>query len=358
MKICFVISGLSQGGAERVLSVLANYLSVRHEITILKFDENKPFYEILPDIEIISTHSGVGNKGFFGNLTKRFDKFLSIREFLKTHKFDVVISFLDAINVLTLLANSGLKNKIIISEHTNHTFLKSLVWRALKRITYPGAAGLSVLSKFDYDFYTFVKKRAILQNPMFETSYKDNFKKENLILAAGRLINFKGFDIFLKAVSKISPEILKSWKIIIAGDGEERKNLENLARELNVNVCFAGFVKNIDELYAKAKIVVVTSRAEGFCNILMESIFFNCARISTNCVAGPSDLINDGVDGFLCAVDDENEIAKKLEILIKDENLRDKFVLAANRRRENFSVDNISGKWIKFIKECIGESAN
>lgn len=98
--------------------------------------------------------------------------------------------------MLTLLANSGLKNKIIISEHTNHTFLKSLVWRALKRITYPGAAGLSVLSKFDYDFYTFVKKRAILQNPMFETSYKDNFKKENLILAAGRLINFKGFDIF------------------------------------------------------------------------------------------------------------------------------------------------------------------
>ena len=90
----------------------------------------------------------------------------------------------------------------------------------------------------------------------------------------------------------------------------------------------------------------------------MESIFFNCARISTNCVAGPSDLINDGVDGFLCAVDDENEIAKKLEILIKDENLRDKFVLAANRRRENFSVDNISGKWIKFIKECISETAN
>lgn len=131
-----------------------------------------------------------------------------------------------------------------------------------------------------------------------------------------------------------------------------------MARELNVNVCFAGFVKNIDELYAKAKIVVVTSRAEGFCNILMESIFFNCARISTNCVAGPSDLINDGVDGFLCAVDDENEIAKKLEILIKDENLRDKFVLAANRRRENFSVRNISGKWIKFIKECIGETAN
>lgn len=126
----------------------------------------------------------------------------------------------------------------------------------------------------------------------------------------------------MKAVSKISPEILKSWKIIIAGDGEERKNLENLARELNVNVCFAGFVKNIDELYAKAKIVVVTSRAEGFCNILMESIFFNCARISTNCVAGPSDLINDGVDGFLCAVDNENEIAKKLEILIKDEKFK------------------------------------
>lgn len=355
MKILFIISTLGQGGAERVMSVLANELSLTHEIYILKFDDEAPFYELNQNIKLLSTKSGVGDKGFLGNITKRFDKILSLRKFLKNSDFDVVIPFLDNTNILTLIANFGLKNKIIVSEHTNHTFLKSFIWKALKRITYPLANGLTVLTKFDLDYYTFVKNREVLPNPMFKIPlvHEQNLQKENIILAAGRLMYFKGFDTFLNSLALIDKNLLSNWKIIIAGDGSEREKLQKLSIQLGLKVDFVGFVKNIEDYYKKAKIVAVTSRAEGFCNILMESIYFDCTRLSTNCVAGPSDLIKDGIDGFLCEVDNKEEIAKKLEILISDENLRTTFIKNANLRKDDYRVENIAKKWLEFIKICI-----
>ncbi|WP_033915697.1 glycosyltransferase [Campylobacter sputorum] len=348
MKICFVISTLSKGGAERVLSVLANHLSKEFDITIFKFDSMSPFYDILPDVKVVSANLSVENLGFLKNLTKRFEKFIVLRKFLKENKFDAVISFLDYMNILTLLANKD--QRIFISEHTNHSFLKSKIWKILKRLTYPKAKALSVLTSYDLIYYKkFVKNVEIIQNPMFEFQ-KGDLKKENIILAAGRLEIFKGFDVFLKSLSLIDKNLLKNWKIIIAGDGILRDELENLAKELNLKVEFLGFVKDIQTYYEKSKIVVVTSRAEGFCNILMESIFFDCARISTDCIAGPSELIKDDFDGYLCEVDDEKMIANRLENLMKDEDLRDKFVQNANFRRESFLVENIGKKWINLIK--------
>ncbi|WP_201260280.1 glycosyltransferase [Campylobacter sputorum] len=209
------------------------------------------------------------------------------------------------------------------------------------------------MSQFDLNFYKFVKNRQIIPNPIFEISKNENIKKENLILAAGRLEDYKGFDIFIKAIAKIDPKILKNYKIVIAGDGKQREILENLAKNLELNIEFLGFIKDIQTVYQKAKIVVVTSRAEGFCNILMESIFFDIARISTDCNAGPSELIKDNFDGFLCRVDDVQQIADKIEILIKDENLRQKFIKNANLRRKNFTPQEVSQKWINFIKDSI-----
>lgn len=352
MRILFIISTLGKGGAERVMSVLANELCKTHNISILKFDENEPFYEISSNVKIYSLKSGVGDKGVIGNLKKRFGKIFELRKFLKINKFDAVIPFLDSTNILVLLANLGLKNKVIISEHTNHTFLQNKILNLLKRALYPTANGLTVLTKFDKEYYqNFVRNVEILQNPMFGID-DEIYKKEDIILSAGRLISHKNFPMLLNALALIDKDLLKRWKVIIAGDGKERDNLVKKTKDLGLDVEFVGFVKDIQKYYKKAKIVAVTSNAEGFCNILMESIYFDCARISTSCVAGPSDLINNGVDGFLCEVNNEQEFAKKLESLIKDESLRDRFIQNARLRKSEFRVENIAKKWVEFIKIC------
>ena len=348
MKILFVISALGKGGAERVLQVLANHFVKDHEIKILKFDSDEPFYEFSPKIEIKNLNLGVGNLGFFGNISKRFSKIFALRDELKNSDADIVISFLDNTNILTLIANFGIGKKIIITEHINYNFLQGF-WRVLRRLTYPFADGLTVLTKYDYERYPYVKNRTIMPNPMFEIPEISGFKKENLILSAGRLIPHKDFKTFLKALNLVDSKLLKGWKIVIAGDGSERENLQNLANKLNLNIDFVGFVSNLHEYYAKAKIIAVTSTQEGFCNILMESIYFDIARISTDCIAGPSELIESGKDGFLCEVGDEKGVAEKLELLIKDENLRQNLVKNANLRRNDFLAENICKKWVDFI---------
>lgn len=352
MKILFIISALGKGGAERVLSVLANHLAKNHEIEILKFDNEMPFYEISPKIKIKNLNLGVENLGFFGNIKKRFGKIFALRNELKNSNADIVISFLDNTNILTLIANFGVGKKIIITEHINYNFLQGF-WRILRRLTYPFADGLTVLTKYDFDRYPYVKNRTIMPNPMFEIPQNLNLQKENLILSAGRLIPHKDFKTFLKALSLVDKELLKGWKIVIAGDGSEKTNLQNLASELNLSVEFVGFVTNLEDFYAKAKIIAVTSTQEGFCNILMESIYFDTARLSTDCIAGPSELISDGRDGFLCEVGNADEIAKKLEILMRDENLRKEFVQNANLRRDEFLVSTITAKWLEFINSTL-----
>lgn len=346
MKILFVIPNIGKGGAERVLSILANYLNDRHEIEILKFDNDEPFYEISKDIKITNANFSIGNSSLLVEMLRRI---IYLRKAFKKRKSDVIISFLDYVNILSSIANFGLKNKLIIAEHSNYNFLQGRIWRFLRKITYYFADGLTVLTRYDSKHYTYVKNVTVMPNPMFKIPKISEFKKENIILAAGRLIELKGFDIFLKALNKIDKNLLDTWKIIIVGDGTERQNLQNLAKELNLSIEFTGFVKNIDEYYKKAKIVVVTSRIEGFCNILMESIYFDVARISTDCIAGPSELIEDGKDGFLCEVDNTDEIAKKLEILMRDENLREEFIKNANLRRDDYSIETIGKKWLEFI---------
>ena len=85
----------------------------------------------------------------------------------------------------------------------------------------------------------------------------------------------------------------------------------------------------------------------------MESIFFGTARISTDCIAGPSELISDGVDGFLCPVGDSASIAKKLEILMSDEKLRERLVQNASKREESFKIETIGRHWLDFIAATI-----
>ena len=159
-----MISTLGFGGAERVLSVLANNLSSKHEITIFKFDSKAPFYEIDEQVRVVSL--SLQNSGILGNPKRVISKIFVLRKIFKSGEFDLIISFMDSTNLLCLMANLGLKQRLIISEHSEHSFL-SLKWRVAKRLLYPFCDALSLLSKNDYEYYKYVKNRAVIYNPFF-----------------------------------------------------------------------------------------------------------------------------------------------------------------------------------------------
>ena len=302
MKLLFVITSLENGGAERVCASLANYFSTEHEVEILYFS-GEIFYEISPKVKL--------NKFTRNSRIPRLaTKLLAIRKHSKDA--DCILSFMDSTNILSIIATAFLGRKLIISEHSAHDFV-GLKWRVLRRIFYPFASALTVLSKSDFNYYSFVKNKAIIYNPsIFKPSFggqENGGQKEKLIIFVGRLEPVKGCDIFLRALALLK---LDDFKLLVLGDGSQKKSLQSLSAGLGLkNLEFLGAVGNIQNYYKKAKIIVSSSRFEGLGNVLIESAFFDCIRVATP-TAGALELLEDGKNGFISSDFSEQALAKAI----------------------------------------------
>lgn len=346
MKILFVISTLKAGGAERVCALLASKFSQFHDVALLKFDESKPFYELDEHVRLLNLAYGTDELGIFGNFKKRLGKIFAIRKIIKNEKFDAVISFLDSTNILVLLSSFALKTPVVISEHTSFDAnIASKVYKILKRIFYPSASGVSVLTKIDAAHYSrFCKNVAVVHNPLAFKSCQAECKKENLVIFVGRLVAPKNCEMFIKVAAKLKNS---GYKFVVAGDGELKAHLQNLAQKLGANVEFLGNVVKIDELYEKAKILLSTSVVEGFGNVLIEAMAYDVARISTP-TNGANELISDGFDGFLTS--DINQMSGFVMQLIQDESKRAQICLNARIRLDEFRLENIYERWLILLK--------
>lgn len=332
MKLLFVITSLENGGAERVCASLANYFSAEHEVEILYFS-GEIFYEISPKVKL--------NKFSRNSRIPRLAaKLLAIRK--RAKDADCVISFMDSTNILSIIATAFLGRKLIISEHSAHDFV-GLKWRVLRRIFYPFASALTVLSKSDFSYYSFVKNKAIIYNPsIFKPSFGG--QKEKLIIFVGRLEPVKGCDIFLRALALLG---LDDFKLLVLGDGSQKQSLQSLSAGLGLkNLKFLGSVSDIQNYYKKAKIIVSSSRFEGLGNALIESAFFDCIRVATP-TAGALELLEDGKNGFISSDFSEQALAKAiLKALNADESVLEN----TRAESEKFRLENIAKEWWELIK--------
>lgn len=332
MKLLFVITSLENGGAERVCASLANYFSKENEVEILYFS-GEIFYEISPKVKL--------NKFTRNSRIPRLAaKLLAIRK--RAKDADCVISFMDSTNILSIIATAFLGRKLIISEHSAHDFV-GLKWRVLRRIFYPFATALTVLSRSDFSYYSFVKNKAIIYNPsIFKPSFGG--QKEKLIIFVGRLEHVKGCDIFLRALALLR---LDDFKLLVLGDGSQKKSLQSLSAKLGLkNLEFLGAVSDIQSYYKKAKILVSSSRFEGLGNALIESAFFDCIRVATP-TAGALELLEDGKNGFISSDFSEQALAKAiLKALSADESVLEN----TRAESEKFRLENIAKEWWELIK--------
>ncbi|MCI7447280.1 glycosyltransferase [Campylobacter sp.] len=332
MKLLFVITSLENGGAERVCASLANYFSKENKVEILYFS-GEIFYEINSKVKL--------NKFSRNSRIPRLAaKLLAIRE--RAKDADCVISFMDSTNILSIIATAFLGRKLIISEHSAHDFV-GLKWRVLRRIFYPFASALTVLSRSDFNYYSFVKNKAIIYNPsIFKPSFGG--QKEKLIIFVGRLEPVKGCDIFLRALALLR---LDDFKLLVLGAGSQKQSLQSLSEKLGLkNLEFLGSVSDIQNYYKKAKIIVSSSRFEGLGNVLIESAFFDCIRVATP-TAGALELLEDGKNGFISSDFSEQALAKAiLKAISADENVLEN----TRAESEKFSLENIAAKWWELIK--------
>lgn len=180
-----------------------------------------------------------------------------------------------------------------------------------------------------------------------------------LIFSSGRMVERKGFRYLIEAMPYIL-EIYPSTKLIIGGDGPERRFIENLAKMLKVdkNVIFTGFIPNIDfpkymkacDVFVLPSIVDSSGDTEGSATILLEAMSCGTPVVGTR-VGGIPYSIKDGIGGFLVEQKNAEELSKSIIILLEDTNLRKD--LSVNGRKyveENFNLSKIAEKYISIFK--------
>jgi GalNAc-alpha-(1->4)-GalNAc-alpha-(1->3)-diNAcBac-PP-undecaprenol alpha-1,4-N-acetyl-D-galactosaminyltransferase len=286
-------------------------------------------------------------------LTKRISKII------KSEGVDIAIGFITSANILTTIASKLNHIPCIISER-NNPLMEDVprFWVLLRNIFYPLADKIVLQTagvKKIYDKKIKSNKIIILPNPISrELSIRNdnNAKKKKIILTVGRLVKDKCQDILIKAFNEIDTN---DWKVKIIGNGDKKSELQSLIENYNLShkIEIISNVKHIDKYYNEASIFVFTSRFEGFPNALLEAMHFGIPSISTDCNFGPSDLITDGINGFLIPINDIAILKNKLTKLMNNENLRNKIAKDSKKTTVDFQSKNVVKQWEKLILNCI-----
>jgi GalNAc-alpha-(1->4)-GalNAc-alpha-(1->3)-diNAcBac-PP-undecaprenol alpha-1,4-N-acetyl-D-galactosaminyltransferase len=242
MHLAFIISSLNSGGAERVLSDLANYwVSKGYQVTLVTLvsPDAKPFYPLDLKVRLIQLNQTQNESSFLtrlGNILRRVFCLRTTLNPLKPLKPEVVLSFVDVMNLTTLLASVGIKTPVIVSERM-HPFYHKLPWlyHRLRTLLYPKAFRVVVQTQSAADFFKSRRNLLVIPNAVKKPSLQKItvLSQAKHIVSLGRLCPFKGFDSLIHAFSRLYPTC-PHLRLTIYGEGPQRENLQKLINSLNL----------------------------------------------------------------------------------------------------------------------------
>lgn len=349
MKIAFLIQSLGHGGAERTVSNLSLAMQATHDVSVILFDTRNSYYPHggrLIDLNMIAKESSLGKTT---NLIKRM---LLLRKLFKHEKFDAIYSFLESSGLPATLAS----RETIVSVRDNPAALPK-IYRSLIPYIYPYAKHVVACSKAienslinEYGLKnTTAIYNAIDTEQAVKLSQEPIIETKPFILAVGRLHRQKGFDYLIKAFA--ASEAKKILNIIILGEGEEREALTRLIEhhDLQDNVLLKGSVKNPFAYYSKAQFFVLSSRHEGFPNILIEALACRCPCISFDCPTGPSEIIQHNKNGLLVEAENVDALTDAINTLYNDKAMQQTFKQNAQASVQHLNFNNITTQWLNLV---------
>lgn len=358
-----VISSLGGGGAERVVCDLCRHLQTagRDVFLLTLSGEDPDAYNVPPGVvrqrlEIRRPARSLLHSVIF---TRRH--LTAMRRMILSFRPDVVIAFLEQTNVRTLASLTASGIPVIVSER-NHTAVEpiSRLWAVARRLTYPMATSVVVLTHETaawFERWLGSGRVTVIPNAVRRvedlTPSDENVAPDiprPLVLAVGRLVEQKGFDLLLEAFHRAN---LKSrgWKLAILGNGPERDALRRRAAALDLSDAFLmpGFVPDIGRWLSCADLFVVSSRYEGMSNVLMEAMQMGRACISFDCPSGPRTLIEHGRDGWLVPAQDVDALAGALRRFAAMPDARARLGFEAAKVSERFRPAAVYGSWLSLV---------
>lgn len=347
---------------------MVNYWAAKGwNITLLTFDDgSRPvFYPLHANILHLPLRVGSKYPPPLGTAVTIARTIAALRREIRHCAPQVVISFMDTTNVLTLLSTLKVGVPVIVAEHGNpkeHIRFASRywpVWSLFRALTYPRAMKVVVLTEGAIKYFSqrIQKITTAIPNPVavslaLETQMPIKKTKEQTLIAVGRLVTYKQFDLLLQAFACITLRH-PNWNLKIFGEGPERGRLEALIHSLKIEgrVELPGVTREIWQEMSRADLFVLNSKIEGFPMVLAEAMACGLPVVSFDCPFGPAEIVRDGVDGILLPPGDVAALAEALDRLMGDAALRQRLAARAPEVLERFALENVMSKWEAVIEE-------
>lgn len=355
-RICLIIPSLQAGGMQKVMSELADYFCQNNELDvhIILYGRTPDVFYHVPDNLLIHRPKNSFNDKF--RLISTLVRLFYVRQTVKANKPDTILSFGEYWNSFVLLALYGLNYPVYISDRCSPEKKFGRLHSFLRKWLYPRAKGIIAQTDKAKELYLSQFRHnniEVIGNPIRQISVEGlQYPKENIVLTVGRLIVSKHHDKLIKVFAQIlSPD----WKLIIIGDDAlKQKNMDRLKQlihdvDCDGRIILAGTQLNTDSYYKRSKIFAFMSSSEGFPNVIGEAMSAGLPVVAYDCIAGPTEMLSDGEDGYLIPLNDEVLFKAKLETLMNNESLRSKLGNQAIKNIRKFSKDKIGISYYNMI---------
>jgi len=355
-KIACLIPYLQIGGSERVITLLANEFAKRSdlEIHVIVYGREAPSHNALS--EEVTVH----RPGFkFDNrvrLLSTLRRLGFLRCTIKKGGYDALLSFGNRWNNFVMVACLGLNVRVFLSDRSSPELDIGWLQTRLRRVLYPRAAGLFAQTARARDMarsHGLNERICILPNPVVMQQLAAESERQNVVLSVGRIISTKNLDDLITIFASVNTN---DWRLIIVGDDaqgqEHRSDLISLADRLGISeqVEFVGERSDVQSFYDRAKVFAFTSSSEGFPNVVAEALASGLPVISYDCVAGPSDLIASGENGYLVELFDAQAFRKHLGELIVNGDKRIQMSIKARESVARLSVERVASRVLDFMQ--------
>lgn len=361
MRVTCVIGSLQAGGAERVMSILADALvSAGDQVELVTLAAaGSDFYAVDPRVRRSTVSTFHRGPAPIARVLGIVTSIISLRRHLRHRRPDVALSFIDRTNVLTLLAAAGTGIPVVVSERVDPRAHETDSFTSIgRRVTYRHAASLIVQSRelrtWSAGFIT-PTRVTVLPNPVRPLDVVEPRRRSGHDIlqlgVMGRLDRQKGIDILFRALAELPVHV--HWRLDVVGDGRERDQLTKLADDLGIArfITWHGTLRDPESVIGRADIFVLPSRYEGFPNALLEAMSMGLACIAADCPTGPGEMIDDGVDGVLVAVGDAEALRDAIVRLATNDDERRAIARAAPGVRERLRLADVADRWRTHLRE-------
>ena len=360
MKLLLLIHSLGSGGAERVLSTLANHWAHKGwQVTVVTMtSEATDFYQLDNRIRRIALNLARDSTNSVAAVINNLQRVLAVRRLLHKIQPDVALAMMSTSNIVLALASLGIRNIVTLGSeriHPPNAFTQNF-WNRARRLSYRYLSAVVTLTQESAGWLianASPKKVAVIPNaaiwplppqtPIIKPPPNSNGYR---LITVGRLSHEKGFDLLIQAFSKLASDF-PDWELVIIGEGPERVQRQAQIDMLGLTrqIKLPGRCGNLQQWYESGDLYVLTSRFEGFPNTVVEAMSHGLPVVSFDCTTGPREIIRPGIDGVLVAPEDRKELEVALRDLMTDHDKRRQFGQHAIEVRSRFALERVVDLW-------------